>query len=70
MRPLQLFSRILIAASVLVLSSISSRGQGIPWYALPLPIPGGFVDASTGNLHLEIPWDRCRSAMATLSFPR
>src|SRR5262249_435669 len=33
----------------------TAQNQGIPWHAIPLPLPNGFVDASTGNVHLEIP---------------
>jgi len=50
----KLFSRTLVAAAFLF-APILARGQGVPWYTIPLPIPNGFVDASTGNLHLEIP---------------
>lgn len=48
------FSGIFIVASVLVLAPTSSQGQGIPWHTIPLPVPGGFVDVLTGNVHLEI----------------
>jgi RHS repeat-associated protein len=47
--------RILIAALILLLVPPSNPSQGIPWYTIPLPIPNGFVDAVSGNVHLEIP---------------
>jgi hypothetical protein len=53
--PLKLMSRILIIASILVLVPVSIHAQGVPWYTIPLPIPNGFVDVVTGNVHLEIP---------------
>lgn len=46
-----------VLTSVLVSTPLPclSQSQGVPWYTIPLPVPGGFVDAATGNLHLEIP---------------
>jgi len=55
MSPLKLFSRVLIGALTFVLLPVSNRGQGVPWYTIPLPVPNGFVDVVTGNVHLEIP---------------
>jgi hypothetical protein len=53
MRLLKLTFRVFAAASLLVLSPSLCRAQGVPWYTIPLPIPNGFVDLATGNVHLE-----------------
>jgi RHS repeat-associated protein len=53
-RLVSLFVQSLAIASLLIFTSPTLSAQGIPWYTIPLPIPNGFVDASTGNLHLEI----------------
>jgi len=48
-----------LAAPISLIALIApapSRCQGTPWYTIPLPIPNGFVDASTGTLHFEIPF--------------
>ncbi len=47
----------LLFVMLITLTPVSSRGQsqGFPWYTIPLPIPGGFVDAASGNIHIEIP---------------
>ena len=42
-------------ALVLLFLVPDAFAQGIPWYTIPLPVPGGFVDVMSGNLHLEIP---------------
>ncbi len=55
MSPLKLMSRTSIVALILVFLPASNRGQGVPWYTIPLPIPNGFVDVVTGNVHIEIP---------------
>lgn len=55
MRVFSLFVRLFVFTSILVLTGIPAYGQGAPWYTIPLPVPGGFVDAVTGNVHLEIP---------------
>jgi RHS repeat-associated protein len=52
---LKLLPRILVAASALTLAPTLCHAQGIPWYTIPLPVPNGFVDVVTGNVHLEIP---------------
>src|ERR1700730_12004604 len=47
--------RILILTLLSLFIPMQSRSQGFPWYTIPLPIPNGFVDAATDNVHLEIP---------------
>jgi RHS repeat-associated protein len=54
-RLVSLFVQSLAITSFLIFTAPTISAQGIPWYTIPLPIPNGFVDASTGNLHLEIP---------------
>jgi len=48
-------SRILIFAATIAFLPLLTHAQGIPRYTILLPIPNGFVDAQTGNVHLEIP---------------
>jgi RHS repeat-associated protein len=47
--------RLFDLALLIVLLTSTAGAQGVPWYTIPLPIPNGFVDVATGNLHLEIP---------------
>jgi len=54
-RLVSLFVPSLAIASLLLCTVPTASAQGIPWYTIPLPIPNGFVDAATGNLHIEIP---------------
>ncbi len=46
---------LLLAVSLFLTLALPTPGQGIPWHVVPLPIPGGFVDAMTGGIHVEIP---------------
>jgi hypothetical protein len=50
-----LFVQSLAIASLLIFTAPTVSAQGVPWYTIPLPIPNGFVDVATGNVHLEIP---------------
>ena len=52
--------RLLLAIAFLFLGGISSAqnyltSTGTPAFAAPEPAEYGFVDASNGNLHLELP---------------
>lgn len=44
-----------VIAALFAVPLTHAQSQGVPWYTIPLPIPNGFVDAASGNAHLEIP---------------
>jgi len=50
-----LTAKVIITFCVLLLAATPNHGQGVPWYTIPLPLPNGFLDVATGNVHLEIP---------------